>query len=738
MIQQRQSAVPTALQALMVLKQQASPTAPGPGGQPIPTVAAQTAQQLMQPSPQENQGLGQLAEQLRNALPEMQQQAQGAQAAQMLKAAQQAQQAQQSPGIAGLDVQNLAHFAEGGVVGFARGGVPELSAEELAAAWERLAGGAAPEARVLGAPSNPGAFNPAAATSASAAEAYAQAEAEVLKQQAAQRAAEASKQAGAAYIEAEKEALAGQRTAGSTAQKIRAAIQPTRFNPTISGEGILNGLKNAGKKVGSLAAKGVLPVDLVQSLVTMSDLVNGPASDTRALRKYYGYGPEDEGIAGALGDAAIRARYAATKMIPYVGPFLGPSPEDLRTAKDEKPAAPPAPPAPAAPAAAATPPAPVAPAGYTSGNADLDNMVRTLQQTEDPKQRAAIVSDIQSLLGQGGGTPTVRAARAPSAGGAGTSQKTPASAATAQSPQFDTAQLASLVAPYMQKPDLTDINATSAAYKKLFESRPDYAAAQLKAVNEAYEKEKDSRAWNRFIGGLEAPYRKIGSFYTGFEAQSRAADLANALQQTDIPEKERAAMMQELVQLSNLQKVGPEIAAHYAAPNAQVVSHGIQGLTNLQHQALQNANNLELERMREANAIQLHNLGKQLDPLTKDLFETHLAIAKRENKDTNDPAVRLAAYTAALRDTGKVPIGKAPIGWVSTFVEKQMAPWIKANPLATPQEQEEARKQFMAQARAAAAASGYDIPEGELPSAGAGAPAAFKFDPATGKLVPNR
>lgn len=123
---QAQSSVPTALQALMVLRQQANPTAPGPGGQPIPTVAEQQMQKVMQPP----QGPGPM-EFARNAaiggnITGMQQtQAQEALMQEMLK--RQQAQAQQpvlaaEGGIASLDVGEMEDYAEGGVVGFAVGG----------------------------------------------------------------------------------------------------------------------------------------------------------------------------------------------------------------------------------------------------------------------------------------------------------------------------------------------------------------------------------------------------------------------------------------------------------------------------------------------------------------------------------------------------------------------------------------------------------------------------------------
>lgn len=135
---QAQSSIPTALQALMVLRQQANPTAPGPGGQLIPTVAAQTAQQMMPPP---MQAVAQNAATGANIQAMQQQNAQKALMDQML--AQQQAKAQQpvlaaEGGIASLDVDGMDDYAEGGVVGFAEGGIPVGQATTLspeAAEW---------------------------------------------------------------------------------------------------------------------------------------------------------------------------------------------------------------------------------------------------------------------------------------------------------------------------------------------------------------------------------------------------------------------------------------------------------------------------------------------------------------------------------------------------------------------------------------------------------------------------
>lgn len=101
---QTQTQVPPALQVLMSMG--AQPTAPGPMGQPIPTIATQKVEQ-------QAQGLEAL-------MPGVRQQAmQSAQAAQPVTQAQLQQALQQrAPGIAGLPAQNM-QFADGGVVGYA-------------------------------------------------------------------------------------------------------------------------------------------------------------------------------------------------------------------------------------------------------------------------------------------------------------------------------------------------------------------------------------------------------------------------------------------------------------------------------------------------------------------------------------------------------------------------------------------------------------------------------------------
>ena len=141
MMQQRMNnAVPPGLQALMVLKQQSNPMTP----QGLPTIAAQTEQQVMQqampqqPGPQTiapNAGVG-------NAI-EMQRQQEAQQA--MMQMAQ-AQQQPQGPlqmaegGIASLPMGDE-DYADGGIVGYAIGGefdTGEMSSEQLAEDQERI------------------------------------------------------------------------------------------------------------------------------------------------------------------------------------------------------------------------------------------------------------------------------------------------------------------------------------------------------------------------------------------------------------------------------------------------------------------------------------------------------------------------------------------------------------------------------------------------------------------------
>lgn len=105
--------VPPALEMLMSMG--AQPTAPGPMGQPIETVAMQKAMQ---------QGLPQMAMAAGQAAPSVMRNMEMQKIQQMLQQALQAQQQQQSPGIAGLPAPNMQRMADGGVVGYAEGGMP--------------------------------------------------------------------------------------------------------------------------------------------------------------------------------------------------------------------------------------------------------------------------------------------------------------------------------------------------------------------------------------------------------------------------------------------------------------------------------------------------------------------------------------------------------------------------------------------------------------------------------------
>ena len=115
--------VPPALEILMSMG--AQPTAPGPMGQPIPTVAMQKAEQ---------QGLPQMAMSAGQAAPSVMRNMEMQKIQQMLQQALQAQQQQQSPGIAGLPAPNMQRMADGGVVGYSGEGpsfVQNLSDAEI-------------------------------------------------------------------------------------------------------------------------------------------------------------------------------------------------------------------------------------------------------------------------------------------------------------------------------------------------------------------------------------------------------------------------------------------------------------------------------------------------------------------------------------------------------------------------------------------------------------------------------
>lgn len=112
-----------ALQALMVLQQQANPVAPN--GQP--TIAGQMAQKAQQgimqpmmasaPSMDESQGIAGVLDQVRGSMPSVQQNAQNAQAEGIAQRAAQIMQKPKSDGVAGLAAPNMG-FAEGGVIGY--------------------------------------------------------------------------------------------------------------------------------------------------------------------------------------------------------------------------------------------------------------------------------------------------------------------------------------------------------------------------------------------------------------------------------------------------------------------------------------------------------------------------------------------------------------------------------------------------------------------------------------------
>lgn len=115
-----QTQVPSALQVLMSMG--AQPTAPGPMGQPIPSVAMQKAQE-------QSQGLPQMAMAAGQAAPSVMRNMEMQKFQQMLEQAMQARQQQQAPimaasgGLLDLRVDNM-QFADGGVVGYAEGGMP--------------------------------------------------------------------------------------------------------------------------------------------------------------------------------------------------------------------------------------------------------------------------------------------------------------------------------------------------------------------------------------------------------------------------------------------------------------------------------------------------------------------------------------------------------------------------------------------------------------------------------------
>ena len=135
-------ALPEALSAaklLSSLEKQANPLAPGPGGTQIKSVVGgimdglQSHMATQAPAPQSDmgQGIGNVIDQLKNAAPILQRQAQDAQVDQIAKRAAEMVQGQGSDEPA---------FAEGGILGFAQGDpvpLPDLSELEAAAKQAR-------------------------------------------------------------------------------------------------------------------------------------------------------------------------------------------------------------------------------------------------------------------------------------------------------------------------------------------------------------------------------------------------------------------------------------------------------------------------------------------------------------------------------------------------------------------------------------------------------------------------
>lgn len=111
--------IPSALQALMVLQQQANPVAPN--GRP--TIAGQMAQKAQQgimqpmmasaPSMDESQGIADVLNQVRGSMPSVQQDAQAQGIAQRVVQMMQPKE----PGVTGLPANNMG-FAEGGIIGY--------------------------------------------------------------------------------------------------------------------------------------------------------------------------------------------------------------------------------------------------------------------------------------------------------------------------------------------------------------------------------------------------------------------------------------------------------------------------------------------------------------------------------------------------------------------------------------------------------------------------------------------
>jgi hypothetical protein len=136
--QQQPTQISPGLQALITLQQNASPSAPGPGGQPVPTIASQIAQKVAPQAPQPAQptGIAAALGQAHSAAPSVTQIQQAQQAAQTVA---QAQQAQKPAGIEGLPADNMQQFDEGGIIhfggkqgmpGFGSGGVERFDGED--------------------------------------------------------------------------------------------------------------------------------------------------------------------------------------------------------------------------------------------------------------------------------------------------------------------------------------------------------------------------------------------------------------------------------------------------------------------------------------------------------------------------------------------------------------------------------------------------------------------------------
>jgi len=143
-------AVPDALKAAMILYQQANPTTST--GQPTVVQGIMNALNPQQQQQQQQQAaqppsMGDVVGQAENAVPTQQQNAQMAAAQQMQGAAQgmppgmeQQQMQQPDAGIVGLPASNTQQYKEGGVIGFAVGGMPEEATSEAGDFFSGIAG----------------------------------------------------------------------------------------------------------------------------------------------------------------------------------------------------------------------------------------------------------------------------------------------------------------------------------------------------------------------------------------------------------------------------------------------------------------------------------------------------------------------------------------------------------------------------------------------------------------------